>query len=57
MSRGQRSEGKRGLDKEENVIDLEERDTNEERHTRLVNLCCRHHILVMALHIDWLGKE
>ena len=36
---------------------MKERETNEERQTRLVNLCHRLHISVMALHIDWLGKE
>ena len=48
---------RRGLDEEENVTDMKERETNEERQTRLVNLCRCLHILVMALHIDWLGEE
>ena len=39
-----------------------ERETNEERQRRLVNLCpcfslLSIHISVMAVHIDWLGKE
>ena len=35
-----------------------QRETNEERHAKRVNLCpCLIHILVMALHIDWLGEE
>ena len=39
-----------------------ERETNEERQRRFVNHC-RHlsllsiHISVMAIHVDWLGKE
>ena len=48
---------KRGLDNEGNVTDVQGRETNEERQTRLVNLCRHLHILVMALHINWLGKE
>ena len=48
---------RRGLDEEENVTDMKERETNEERQTRLVNLCHCLHILVMALLIDWLGEE
>ena len=40
------------LRKEENVIDVKEKETNEEKQTRLVNLCCCLHILVMAPHID-----
>ena len=36
---------------------MKERETNEERQTRLVNLCRHLHISVMALHINWLGKE
>ena len=39
------------------MTDVKERETNEERQTRLVNLCRHLHILVMALHINWLGKE
>ena len=39
------------------MTDVKERETNEERQTRLVNLCCHLHISVMALHINWLGKE
>ena len=37
-----------------------QRETNEERHAKCINLCpCLSliHILVMALHIDWLGEE
>ena len=51
--------GNRDLDDEENVIDVKKRATNEERQTRLVNLCRHLHISVpwMALHINWLGKE
>ena len=48
---------KRGLDNEGNVTDMKERETNEERQTRLVNLRRHLHISVMALHINWLGKE
>ena len=48
---------KRGLDNERNVTDVKERETNEEKQTRLVNLCCHFHISVMALHINWLGEE
>ena len=51
------NEVKRGLDNEGNVTDVKERETNKERQTRLVNLCCHLHILVMALHINWLGEE
>ena len=36
---------------------MKERETNEERQTRLVNLCHHLHISVMALHINWLGEE
>ena len=43
---------KRGLDNEGNVTDVKERETNEERQTRLVNLCYHLHISVMALHIN-----
>ena len=51
-------QGKRGLDDEENVTDVKERETKEERHTRLINLlCCHLHILLMACHINRLGKE
>ena len=54
--------GKRGLEDEENVTDSEERETNEERQRWFVNFCPRLsllsiHILVMAIDIDWLGKE
>ena len=49
--------GKRGLDEQEKMTDLKERETNVERQTRLVNLCCCLHISVMVLHIVWLGKE
>ena len=49
--------GKRDLGDEENVTDVKKRETNEQRQTRLVNLCCHLHILVMALDINWLGKE
>ena len=48
--------GKRGLDDEENVTDVKKRVTNEERQTRLVNLCCRLHISVMAPHVDRQNK-
>ena len=40
-----------------NVTDMKEKETNEERQTRLVNLYRYLHISVMALHIDWLGEE
>ena len=46
---GSMKRGKRGLDDEGNVTDMKERETNEERQTRLVNLCCRLPILV----IEW----
>ena len=49
--------GKRDLDDEENVTDVKKRETNEQRQTRLVNLCRHLHISVMALHINWLCKE
>ena len=49
--------GKRDLDNEENVTDLKKRETNEERQTRLVNICHHFHISVMAFHINWLGEE
>ena len=39
------------------MTDVQERETNEERRTRLVNLCRHLHILVVALHINWLGEE
>ena len=39
------------------MTNVKGRETNEERQTRLVNLCHRLYILVMALHIDWLGEE
>ena len=55
--RGRWSEGRRGLDDEENVTNLKKRETNEERQTRLVNLCRHLHISVMALHTNWLGKK
>ena len=48
---------KRGLNNEGNVTDMKERESNEERQTRLVNLCHHLHILVMALHINWLAEE
>ena len=38
---GSMKQGKRGLDDEENMTDVKEREANEERQTRLVNLCCR----------------
>ena len=44
--------GKRDLDDEENVTDVKKRETNEERQTRLVNLCHRLHISVMAPNVD-----
>ena len=40
-----------------NMTDVKERETNEERQTRLVNLCHHLHISVMAFHINWLGEE
>ena len=53
--------GMRGLDDEENVTKVKERETIEERQTRLVNLCRHLHIsLDISLterHINWLGKE
>ena len=42
---------------EENMIDVKKRETNEERQIRLVNPCRHLHILVMALHMNWLGEE
>ena len=51
------NEVKRGLDNEGNVTDVKERETNEERQTRLVNLYHHLHISVMALHINWLDEE
>ena len=39
------------------MTDVKERETNEERQTRLVTLCRHLHISVVALHINWLGKE
>ena len=36
---------------------MKERETNEERLTRLVNLFHHLHILVMAPYINWLGEE
>ena len=36
---------------------MKERETIEERQTRLVNLCHQLHISVMELHINWLGEE
>ena len=48
---------RRGLNNEGNVTDVKERETNEERQTRLVNLCRHLHISVMVLHINWLAKE
>ena len=39
------------------MTDVKERETNEERQTRLVNLCRHLHISVMVLHINWLGEE
>ena len=48
---------KQGFDNEGNMTDVKERETNKERQTRLVNLCRRLHISVMALHINWLGEE
>ena len=33
---------------------MKKRETNEERQTRLVNLCRHLHI---SLHINWLGEE
>ena len=52
---------KRGLDNEGNVADMKERQNQvmlkEDTETRFVNLCHYLHISVMALHINWLGKE
>ena len=31
--------GKRSLEEEKSVTDLEERETNEERHNKFVNFC------------------
>ena len=39
------------------MTDMKERETNEERQTRLVNLFHHLHILVMVLYINWLGEE
>ena len=39
------------------MTDVKKRETNEERQTRLVNLCRHLHISVMALYINWLGEE
>ena len=39
------------------MTDVKERETNDERQTRLVNLCHHLQIFVMALHINWLGEE
>ena len=41
------------------MTNVKKRETNEERQTRLVNLCRHLHISVMALrlHINWLGEE
>ena len=35
----------------------QERETNEERQTRVVNLYRHLHISLMALNINWLGEE
>ena len=51
------NEVKRGLDNEGNVTNGKERETNEGRQPRLVNLCRHLHISVMALHIKSQGKE
>ena len=48
---------KRGLDNEGNVTNVKERETNEERQTRLANPFRHLHISVMTLHIYWLGEE
>ena len=42
---------KRDLDNEENVTHMKKRETNEERQTRLVNLCRCLHISVVAPHV------
>ena len=39
------------------MTDMKKRETNEQRQTRLVKFYRHLHILVMALHINWLGKE
>ena len=51
--------GKRGLDDEENVTGVKERETimKKDKQGSVVNLCNHLHISVMALHIDWVGKE
>ena len=45
--------GKRGLNEEENVTDVKER----EKLIKKDKQGCRLHILAMALHIDWLAKQ
>ena len=49
--REERLRWRRGYDR------LRREETNEERLARLVNLSCRLHSLIMALHTDWLGEE
>ena len=51
--------GKRGLDDEDNVTGVKERETimKKDKQGSVVNLCNHLHILVMALHIDWVGEE
>ena len=51
--------GKRGLDDEENVTGVKEKETimKKDKQGSVVNLCNHLHILVMALHIDWVGEE
>ena len=55
--------GKRGLDDEDNVTGVKERETimKKDKQGSVVNLCRRFHILVMAevmaLHTDWVGEE
>ena len=43
---------KRDLDDEQNMTVVTKRETNEERQTRLINLCSGLHISVMAPHVD-----
>ena len=50
--------GRRRLDKEENVTDLKERETNEERQKRLVNLClCLHIWISNDTSYSWLARQ
>ena len=51
--------GKRGLDDEENMTGVKERETimKKDKQGSVVNLCYHLHISVMALHIDWVGED